>query len=379
MNTPNDTLALSNQKNLITNGLSTLHDLRQAALGQLDHIQKQEKTIIQVRSNLDLLMQRYNVEKGLFSRTAEWYGSQAWWLKILFGLIVIGIAIGIGALCHMPIALGCTAAGLYLFAAFLFINHYTATEKRNKRLCEDVLEMEHSLNDAVTHFAALTDSLKKVMLSLCQLNCQMTEHIEILASQHQHLSEKVVNYQTMVNTLNANKTHLTEEIDKITQKLKEANHILQTTQELTRAQSNKLLQTTKNIESTHSHLVQDEERLRKETEALHALTDLIARCYDAFQPIFATLNQIATMPSHEQPPLDSAQTEFDRTHQVPDLTHLEVICSKAETLIKHSQQQKMVSDNQSIEHLHTHTETVIQRTQALLQKRVISPVTAGLD
>ncbi len=371
MNISETILTLSNQNNATVDATPTVNELRQTALGQLQHMQQQEKTLIQVRSNLDLLMQRYNAEKGLFSRAAEWYGSRSWWLKILFALIIIGIAVGIGALCHMPIALGCTAAGIYLFAAFLFINHYAATEKRNKRLCEDVLEMEHSLNDAVTHFATLSDSLKKVMVNLCEMNCQMTEHLEKLASQHQQLGEKVISYQTMVNTLSTAKTNLTEQIDKITQKLQEVSQVLQTTQDIAISQSEQLIQTTQNIDVIHTNLQQDEILLRKETEALHAVTGLIVRCYEAFQPIFTTLSEMAANETNQLCLLDKTPQELEVKPHTPDLSHLEAIYINAETLIKQQtqQQEKMALNNQDIEQSHADTALIIQRAQALLQKR----------
>ncbi len=247
----------------------TVDELKTTAEDQLILLQRQEDDMITMRSNLDLLLQRYNTEKGYFSWAAEWYGNIVWWQKIILGLIFIGLGAGIGAIFNMPIAIACTAAAIYLLAAYLFVNHHHVSARRNKRLCEDVLELERSLGEAIDHFAALGGSLKKVMVSLCEMNVRMAEDLIVLETQLKDMNEKLLCYHAMIQELSASRDAILAGAQSIQEQLQHAEQMYQTCHQVFRENFDSLTQTTQGLDEVYVALCQDQIQLQTFQERFH--------------------------------------------------------------------------------------------------------------
>lgn len=341
-----------------------MNALRENALKQLQSMQSQGKTLITVKSNLDLLMARYDVGKGLFSRAADWYGARPWWVKIILGVMTIALAIGLGLLIHMPFALGFSVSGLYLFLSYLFINHYTITQKRTRRLCEDVLEMERTLNDSVVHFQSLSDGLKKTMLALCELNAQMTEHLETLDTQNQRFQQQVSDYEKTIQSLIQTKTIFYEQIEKLKQQLHDADALFQVTHQTLLSESESLALTTKCLSTTTQDFEKNDMALKDAVDELHQTTHQIEQCYEAFQPILVSLSE--RMAQHSD--RESCTNDALRLEQVPeDLSRFDTLLFETQSLIQqHIDMRESSFKQDEHESKRNRAKQMIQRAQHVL-------------
>lgn len=342
---------LSIQKIVETPGNeSVIDNLERTATEQLNRLLQQERTMDTLHSNLDLLMKRYNIEKSYFSTASDWYGELSWWIKLLLGLVFAGIGAGIGAIFNMPIVMCCVLAGLYLFTAFLFMNHYTLSEKRNKQLCEDIIEMEKSLAETIEHLSALEASLKKVMISLCKMNGQMTQDLKQLEEQLSDLNETLNTYSNIIQTLTEAKDLLVTSTSKINTDLAEANSSYHSCHNTLLQSSNLLNLVTNNIGETNSALLNGNRKLDTVSIQFHQHTEQLTHVTESMSKIVLTLKTHIDEDQNMREVLnDKLTSSIDTTLQISEntddlLLHSKLTISEALIRLDEYDKNKAVND-----------------------------------
>jgi len=266
-----------------------ISQLKQTAEDQLNRLLQQERTMSSLHSNLDLLMKRYELEKSYFSHAADWYGTKPWWGKILLGLILIGVGAGIGAIFHIPIAIGCLMACLYLISGYFLMNHYTLSEKRNKRICEDIVEMEKSLAESIEHLSALEASLKKVMISLCKMNSQMADNLQHLEKQLHIMKIQLDKYTQAIQALSDTKDLIMTNANTINTELANADHHYKTCHDTLSHETSAINHLQSAITGTNQALLADHEKLNQVCDQFHQTAINLSRVTTLMQDAMTTL------------------------------------------------------------------------------------------
>lgn len=203
----------------ITVSIDPLQKLKELTEYEINRLNSERRSIESVHSNLDLLIKRYNLEKSYFGQISNWYGSKAWWVKILLFILVAAVGAGIGLLCHMPITFVLISSAVYIFFAFFFINHHKINEKQTKRLCEDIIELEKSLAETVKHFNELSNSLKTILINSHELNSQMLNDMQSLQENVNMLTNQVTKYKQIILELEKSKESIIQTTAKVQQNL----------------------------------------------------------------------------------------------------------------------------------------------------------------
>ncbi|MDP3705302.1 MAG: hypothetical protein Q8R24_05275 [Legionellaceae bacterium] len=325
----------STQQSSKTGQESTIETLQRTATEQLNRLLQQERTMDSLHSNLDLLMKRYNIEKSYFSAASDWYGELSWWIKLLLGVVFAGIGAGIGALCNMPILMCCILVVIYLAMVFLFMNHYSLSEKRNKRLCEDIIEIEKSLAETIEHLCALEASLKKVMISLCEINVQTTQDLKQFEEQLRDLNEKLGQYSLVIQTLTEAKDSLVTSTSKINTDLLEAQASYLTYQNTLSEKSQSLHLATLNIHETNHALLNSNEKLDAVSTQFHHHTKRLIQVTENMRQVVSVLKEYICKAQNMNDELyDKQEASIDSTLSLNDniddfLSHTHSTVSKA--------------------------------------------------
>ena len=178
-----------------------IQKLQKLAEQELIKLQSGKRNMEAMRSNFDLLIKRYNLEKSYFGRMANWYGALSWWIKILSFILVAGIAVSIGMLISMPITVASISTVVYLFCAFFFINHYDITERQVARLCKDIVELEQSLVDTIDHFNQLSEKLKYITTNIHDLNKHFLTDMQNMRTNVEELTCQLKRYKAIIKEL----------------------------------------------------------------------------------------------------------------------------------------------------------------------------------
>jgi len=189
--------------------------LQSEASRQLKKILAQKKVIKDVKSNIDLLMARYHVDESLFGQAALWYGNLSWWVKLSH-------ITAIGAICWASIVLGLVIFVVYSTLALLFTDYYNVSEKRDKRLCEDIVALEKSMAESVEHISSIEDSLTKVFTSLCEMNIEQANDIAVFKAQISQLETQIQLLNAITTKVSQTKDSLADSTAKISQSFEKA-------------------------------------------------------------------------------------------------------------------------------------------------------------
>ncbi len=176
-------------------------DLKTEAEAQLKRLLHQGKHIGKLQSNLDIIMQRHRVERSYLSLIAEWYGSKPLWIKVSLNISIAATAAAIGAIFNLAAVLGAVVGTLYLAITYLLQNDHDITVARDKRLKEDIQQMEEELASTVEHLSELEDSLKAVFTSLYELNCHMADDIQSFEEKITELQENINRFPSVPATV----------------------------------------------------------------------------------------------------------------------------------------------------------------------------------
>ena len=203
--------------------LRTLEELKTDATGQLKKILAQGKTIKNFKSNMDLIIKRYHTNDSFIDNLASSYGDLQWWVKLGMLASVVSIGACIGIACNLVIVLAVVTFVLYSSLALILESHHSAMLKRDKKLAEDIVELEESLAESVQHINEIEESLESVLTSLCEMNLQQAEDIEVFETQISELEEHINKLTEINGKLDSTKDVLvdsTQQIGEIFEKAK---------------------------------------------------------------------------------------------------------------------------------------------------------------
>ena len=179
----------------------TAKQLKKKAEEQFLNLLKQGRHIISMQSNLDILMKRYHVGKSYLSSVVDWYGNMSWWTQLWTSITFVAASALIGAVFNLGALCALLSIGIYYAASFFLLNHYDTTSFRDKRFCDDIVEMEKTLGSSIEALNILGDNLKDVFVSLANEQCVLSEESVNFEEQITVLSQQVLHFMETVNHL----------------------------------------------------------------------------------------------------------------------------------------------------------------------------------
>ena len=153
-------------------------------------------------------MKRYNIGKSYFSQISDWYGEKPWWAKTGLAIVFVGVTTAIGAIANIAIICGIIGFCVYSLITFFLLNHHDATLTRDKRFCNDIVEMESTLASTIESLSKLEDDLNKVLVSLCNENIRLADSTTVYENQIAELGNQVNELTQTVKKLEATKDEL---------------------------------------------------------------------------------------------------------------------------------------------------------------------------
>lgn len=272
-------------------------DLIVEAESQLNTLRDRSQIIHQLQSSIDLIMQRHHVERSYISRASAWFGRQAWWVKLIIGLTITATALGISAIFNLILAitLGVIAATFYLAIAGLFQNDSNIQIRRDRRLREDLQLMERDLAETVNHLRSVEDSLKKVFISLGELNVQLATDIHLFEQKIASLQERTGLLADVIKKLYETDTTLNQHVDDMKSHFQTLFSDLSLTHQSFSSVSDLLDTTSQSLDKLPSQLMDDHNALLKITKAYHENSHQILTMIEMLQTILPKLQEQASL------------------------------------------------------------------------------------
>lgn len=148
-------------------------------------------------ADLDLLMQRFNVEKSWLGRVAGGFASLRWWLKGLIGIVFCGVfaLIGLPFGVAWVIALPIIALVLYAGMVLIFENYAKSDRNRFARLSEGLVLREAEMKESVLELQALENEIQALIGQLKDLGQDYTASVASFQEQSELLATQVQSYQ----------------------------------------------------------------------------------------------------------------------------------------------------------------------------------------
>jgi uncharacterized phage infection (PIP) family protein YhgE len=310
-------------------------DLKKEAEAQLKRLLHQERHIGKLQSNLDIIMKRHHIERSYLSLISEWYATKAWWIKISLGISITSTAAAIGVVFNLAIVLGAVASTLYLGISYLLQNDHDVKIARDKRLQDDIQQMEQDLSYTVDHLRSLEVSLKEVLISLCELNSHMADDILTFEEKISKLQTNVTHFTEVIQQLEKTNADLTQTNEAIKQNFEKISADLDKTNQGLSAESDNLAQVNKDFEQTQQNLTADHMIMNQVSEAFHESTHQLTEFADLLQTLLPQLQAQATSDKKEHDVLlHQLKTSVDDTIEIQStsnhvITHAESTLSQA--------------------------------------------------
>ena len=174
------------------------------ALKKIDELRVPRRTIVELQSSLELIMQRYEFDKSYLDKAAEWYAKTAWWYETA-GILLLWTASGamvgltIGAAIAPVFAL--LAIGIYFATTFLLMEHYTTTTRRDKRLREHFSTCDETIIEAITLLESAEKQVENILISLCELNIKSADKLKSFEEQIATLTVQSTTYLETIQKL----------------------------------------------------------------------------------------------------------------------------------------------------------------------------------
>lgn len=216
------TVAQKTAETLITNAKS-----------QLNHLFEQKNQFIEMKSSLDGLIQRYNLNNSYLNQAAFWYGNKSWFNKFGTGALFVAASALIGAVIQLSALFTVLALTLHYAVTFILKNHYEATASQQLMLAEDINKIEARVNVSINAFNKAQIELKQTLKLLSQHNIDMAENAAALETQITTLNEQnsqfkdaIAQLEQLTNSLLANLRAINGGIQKAGDDLQSINNEL---------------------------------------------------------------------------------------------------------------------------------------------------------
>lgn len=165
-------------------------------INERENVQKQPERLALFSADVDILMKRYHAEKSYLGQACDWYHALTQWEKIKSSVIilasssVVGLILGIGLL--LPLAIGLSL----LFMHQVITNYQTTEKKRSQRFCEDLINCEKTMNEAMSALYETQEKIKQLGQThqeLIHASAQVSEQIRLLAEEVMTLQKTSLN------------------------------------------------------------------------------------------------------------------------------------------------------------------------------------------
>lgn len=194
----NDDLNLNDEQN------ASPEQLKQAALKQLEELRAPRKDLIEMQSNLELIMKRHGFDQSFLDIAAQWYNETAWWYQkagIALLLTSAGALTGLITGVILAPVFGLLAIGLYFACTFLLTEHYNTTTRREARLRTHFSERENAMTDALDLLTTAENQVEEILTTLCELNVKSADNLSLFESQVSELNTQTTRYLDTIRQL----------------------------------------------------------------------------------------------------------------------------------------------------------------------------------
>lgn len=166
-------------------------------------------------------IEKYQANKSYFATTADWYGQQRIWTKILIGAIVVVISYAL----HLFYVL---AGAAYSFIALVMDNHHRMTKEQEELITRDLRTVKKELNGAKLYLQEITQSIESALKSLNTLSTEITDINIGLNSSKKTLEDEVAKFKDLVQSLTESKNKLERSTKELQNQLSAAYAIIET-------------------------------------------------------------------------------------------------------------------------------------------------------
>lgn len=280
--------------------ITQMAQLKQTVEEEIAKLKQRKYLIDEPTSNADLLINRYQSEKSIIGGIALGYGGFALWKKVLIGLLVGAISIGLGFACHAPIAISVVGVVLYLIFTLLCIDHYNVNEKQMKLLSEDIIELEKSTCETIKLFNTFSEKLHLIYIKAYELSSHFADDIEQMEKKIEEFNTQISEYKKALEQLSETEKNITESSLRLVQTLERCES------EFSEGCAS-FTHESAELSRVNTHLIHINQSLKKAAEILCE-----AKLRDAYVLEFKRIEEIA----------EKMQIIFDAIKSNPYLPHL---------------------------------------------------------
>lgn len=190
--------------NLSEHPAKTPEYFRNEALKTIERLSVPRKTITELQSTLVLIMQKHDFDTSYLDELAKWFKHEAWWYEaksILFlGATAMSVAY-IPPLLAILSGISIIITSLYCITKFFLIDHYDRTYKRENRIKNHIASMQQHIINAVSLLNETENQLNRMLITLCEINSQLADNIEIFEKQIAELNAQVPQFLSTIAEL----------------------------------------------------------------------------------------------------------------------------------------------------------------------------------
>ncbi len=124
------------------------------------------------------------------NQAARWYGARSWWMKILIGLVFVGVFAGLGAIGNMVVALVIAASFVYAVTAMLLYDHYSRSTEKELSVQRHLDEWQEMMQDSLQHIKEQEVKLDQTFSALESLDHIKEQQVDVLDLKTQQLANQ---------------------------------------------------------------------------------------------------------------------------------------------------------------------------------------------
>ncbi len=315
--------------------ITQMDQLKQTVEEEIAKLNKRKYLIDEPTSNADLLINRYQSEKSFIGGIALAYGGFALWKKIIIGLLVSAIGIGLGFLCHAPIAISVVCVVIYLIFTLLCIDHYNVNQKQMKLLTEDIIELEKSVCETIKLFNTFSEKLHVIYLKGYELSLHFADDVEQMDKKIEEFNIQLFEYKKTFELLSQSERciaesslHLVQSIERCSGEFDESCVIFtHKSAELSRINAG-MIQINRNLKKAAETLSETQlcESYVRELKRIEEIAEKMQIIYDAIKsnPYLLDLVHSQALPNHLE------TLSHDRS---PELEEADRLIEQAESML----------------------------------------------
>lgn len=316
----------------------------------------QDNAIQVLKSNLDLLTQKYKLNKSRLTQAADWYGQRTWLQKaalgIAWGVLTIAASILASAIITLGAAAGAAGsvliilsaviallvAGLYYKTASLLMEHYNVISGpggRDEKFCNDILDMETKLAASIEYLQKIKNDADIILVALNNNELQSAQHLLAFEKKVSLLNNQIEDFIKTINASEKTTEALIQQNATMAERFTAIQAELNAAQNTISEQSNKFDSLNNQFAHTNQSLLEREEELMRVHEKFNESLLRLAE--------YEILIQAQIPPTQNNNTTGENQTSINPTPHDNNITTIEFL-EKSDKLIR---EKKPLDDAQS--------------------------------